>query len=151
MKLATSGKAYVTVPTPSWVTNATYIKCHTDASAGQTLVANSDKYNDGTIQVGASSSTRRNKNNITSEFDSSVLYNLVPYKFKYNENLGMAKNWYYGFMAEDLTETFNDAVIRNKNNAPVDLIYNSIFTLAVAEIQKLRRELDELKSNLNMD
>ena len=28
--------------------------------------------------------------------------------------------------------------------------YNSILTLAVAEIQKLRKELDDLKSNLNI-
>jgi hypothetical protein len=31
------------------------------------------------------------------------------------------------------------------------LYYDSIFTLAVAEIQKLRKELDELKSNLNKE
>jgi hypothetical protein len=31
------------------------------------------------------------------------------------------------------------------------LHYNSILTLAVAEIQKLRKELDELKSNLNKE
>ena len=30
------------------------------------------------------------------------------------------------------------------------LYHNSILTLAVAEIQKLRKELDDLKSNLNI-
>jgi hypothetical protein len=63
----------------------------------------------------------------------------------------MAPNWYYGFMAEDLTIDFNDAVIRNDEGVPVDVIYNSIFTLAVAEIQKLRKELNELKSNLYIE
>jgi hypothetical protein len=30
------------------------------------------------------------------------------------------------------------------------IYYNSVITLAVAEIQKLRKELDDLKSNLNI-
>ena len=58
----------------------------------------------------------------------------------------MPLNYYYGFIAEDVAKYFEDAVLYNDEGLPSDLIYNNIFTLAVAEIQKLRKELDELKS-----
>ena len=39
---------------------------------------------------------------------------------------------------------------REDNTLCQAIYYNSILTLAVAEIQKLRKELDELKSNFNI-
>lgn len=64
--------------------------------------------------------------------------------------MGDAKH--YGFIAEEVEEFAPElvSVIYDKegNRENVSLFYNSIIGLAVAEIQKLRKELDELKSNL---
>ena len=62
-------------------------------------------------------------------------------------------NLRYGFIAEEVEEFFPELLTYdlddNGNRQCVSLNYNDITALAVAEIQKLRKELDELKSNLN--
>ena len=61
-------------------------------------------------------------------------------------------NLHYGFIAEDVLEVAPHLVYKEVDDpeGPIALYYYSILGLAVAEIQKLRKELDELKSNFNI-
>ena len=103
----------------------------------------------------ASESSKRFKNTITEiKEESSILYKLKPVSYFYNEGHGWEENsnLHYGFIAEDVDLLDSNLVTKDPDNNALcnGLYYDSILTLAVAEIQKLRKELDELKSNLNI-
>lgn len=96
------------------------------------------------------SSSRRFKKDINLlDYDvSNNLYKLQPVSFYYkDDDNGNTKR--YGFIAEDVYEIMPELVDMDKGECSA-LYHNSILTLAVAEIQKLRKELDDLKSNLNI-
>ena len=131
-------------------TNATYVYASSEITKGSAVYCTAYYSSDGSMRIGPSGSSRRFKHNLSTNFDSSILYKLIPTKFKYNKDRGMASNYYYGFIAEEVKDVFDDAVLYDVDGKPADLLYNNIFTLAVAEIQKLRKELDDLKSNLNI-
>jgi hypothetical protein len=63
----------------------------------------------------------------------------------------LGTNLRYGFIAEDILPLAPELVEMDREDPTLcnAVYYNSILTLAVAEIQKLRKELDELKSNSN--
>ena len=88
------------------------------------------------------------KENITSIPDSNLLYQLQPVKFKYKTSI----DYNYGFIAEEVYKVLPEIVRKNENNSNeiFGLDYNSIFTLAVAEIQKLRKELDIIKQKIEI-
>jgi hypothetical protein len=130
-------------------TNSTYVYASSAISNGAAVYC-TGYYSDGSMRLGPSGSSLRFKHDLSTNFDSSILHKLTPTKFKYNEDRGMSANYYYGFIAEEVKDVFEDAVLYDEDGKPADLLYNNIFTLAVAEIQKLRKELDELKSNLNI-
>ena len=96
------------------------------------------------------SSSRRFKENINIlDYDiSNNLYKLQPVSFYYKDkNYGDTKR--YGFIAEDVYQIMPELVDMDKGECSA-LYHNSILALAVAEIQKLRKELDDLKSNFNI-
>lgn len=147
-----SGKISVTTSSNNRIgyannaTNATWVYATSEVTSGAAVYCTTYAKSDGSMRLGPAGSSLRFKNSLSTDFDSSVLYKLQPTKFKYNNDRGMPLNYYYGFIAEDVAKYFEDAVLYNDEGLPSDLIYNNIFTLAVAEIQKLRKELDELKS-----
>lgn len=108
------------------------------------------RYSGTTIGSLSSSSSKRFKNTITDNFDSSILYQLKPVSYYYNEDMYFGNDKRYGFIAEDVYQIAPELVEKDSENPSVcnAIYYNSIISLAVAEIQKLRKELDELKSNL---
>lgn len=95
-------------------------------------------------------SSLRFKENIHPISNSDILYQLNPVSYYYKKEKDYGSNMRYGFIAEDVAEIANDLVERNPEDPMLceSIYYNSILTLAVAEIQKLRKELDDLKSNL---
>lgn len=104
------------------------------------------------VTIGTVQSSRRFKHDITTLQDSSILYKLQPVQFKYNENFTINDNLRYGFIAEDVFKVAPELVeLDISDSTKCNGLYNSsILALAVAEIQKLRKELDDLKSNLNI-
>ena len=104
------------------------------------------------VTIGTVSSSQRFKHDINVLTDSSILYKLSPVQFKYNANFTINDNLRYGFIAEDVFKIAPELVELDINDATKcnGIYMNSILTLAVAEIQKLRKELDDLKSNLNI-
>ena len=73
--------------------------------------------------------------------------------FIFNEDMRQGSEIRYGFIAEDVFEFAPQLVAKDLENPDLcyAIHYNSILTLAVAEIQKLRKELDELKSKINKE
>lgn len=108
------------------------------------------RYSGNTISSITSGSSRRFKHDISKDIDSTQLYSLQPVAYYYNEDMHYGDNKRYGFIAEDVLKVNPDLVEMDPDDPSLcsALYYNSILTLAVAEIQKLRKELDELKSNL---
>lgn len=82
--------------------------------------------------------------------ESSLLYQLQPKSYFYKPEMGYGLNQRYGFIAEEVELINSELVEYGDDGKPIGLYYYSILTLAVAEIQKLRKELDGLKSNLNI-
>lgn len=102
--------------------------------------------------IGTVASSMRFKHSISDLQDSTILYQLKPVQFKYNHNFTINDNTRYGFIAEDVFKIAPELVeLDIEDSSKCNGIYhNSILALAVAEIQKLRKELDDLKSNLNI-
>lgn len=100
-------------------------------------------------------SSKYYKNTILDIDNSDILYQLRPVSYFYNKDRDMGDAKHYGFIAEEVEEFAPELVSivydENGNRDNVSLFYNSIIGLAVAEIQKLRKELDDLKSTLNID
>ena len=117
----------------------TYIRA-TNISRATAATAHSSKYYKNTIQ---------DINN------SEILYQLRPVSYFYNKNMEIGDERHYGFIAEEVEKFAPElvSIIYDKQGKRenVSLFYNSIIGLAVAEIQKLRKELDNLKSTLNIN
>ena len=98
------------------------------------------------------SSALRFKNTINDLNDTDILFKLRPVSYYYNKDTGYGDNLRYGFIAEEVKEFAPELIEMDPedNSLCNSIYYNSIISLAVAEIQKLRKELDELKSNLNI-
>lgn len=96
----------------------------------------------------SSGSSIKLKKNINYNINSELLYKLSPVSFQYKES----EDINYGFIAEDVYKILPEVVRMKHGNSKeiFGLNYNSIFTLAVAEIQKLRKELDSLKQKLEI-
>lgn len=91
-------------------------------------------------------SSRRYKHDITPlEIDSSKIYALKPSSFTYNEG-----GWRtFGLIAEEVYEFLPDLVPMREVDgeaAPDSVRYQMLSVLLLAELQKLKKEVDELKS-----
>jgi len=88
------------------------------------------------------SSSRRFKENIVDiELDTTNIYNLRPVTF--NPLNDPEKT--FGLIAEEVVEYFPELVSLDKSGIPKAVSYSKLPVLLLAEIQKLRKELDELK------
>ena len=142
--------------THSSVANADKVKCNF-SNRGYAVTADGDG---GYSTMGQTSyanitgsSSRRFKHDIGKyALDTHAFYKLQPTSFIFNEDMHQGSEIRYGFIAEDVNKFASQLVHHNEENPELcdAIYYNSILTLAVAEIQKLRKELDTLKSNLNI-
>ena len=84
--------------------------------------------------------------------ETDLLYLLTPKSFMFKPDCAIDTNQLrrYGFIAEEVEELAKNLATYDDNGELEGVHYHSILTLAVAEIQKLRKELDDLKSNLNI-
>jgi len=77
--------------------------------------------------------------------DSSWLYDLRSVSFAYKAN---PSQLLYGFIAEEVSKVDSTAVIVDKDGNPQSIHTDSILAAAVKEIQDLRKEVTNLKQQL---
>ena len=97
------------------------------------------------------SSSRQYKHDIQDLSCNSELYDLRPVSYIYNKEMELGNKTRYGFIAEEVEEIDQNLVsyvVKNGERQNISLHYNDILALAVAEIQQLRKELDDIKSKL---
>lgn len=142
----------------SAVSSASYASTVARGTSTQTYVTTQGTDSSGacyrgpTVSSLSGDSSRRFKHDIHNLVNSESLYKLQPVSYYYNDEAVLGPNKRYGFIAEDVLPLAPELVEMNREDDTLcqAIYYNSILTLAVAEIQKLRKELDDLKSNLNI-
>lgn len=145
---STNAKSVTLWPEGTYLVSSNYDSASSSGTAGTYMRATSIQR-----KVAATAhSSKFYKNTIQDIDNSDILYKLRPVSYFYNKDRQMGSAKHYGFIAEE-TEEFAPELVsiiydKEGNRENVSLFYNSIIGLAVAEIQKLRKELDELKSNL---
>jgi hypothetical protein len=93
-------------------------------------------------QLGVTVSSRKYKDNIQDMGDASnALYNLRPTTFNYKGSTETS----YGLIAEEVAEVMPNLVVYDKSGDPQTVMYHELPALLLNEIQKLRKEIDELK------
>ena len=85
------------------------------------------------------------KENVSYEIDSDILYQLKPVTFNYKKD--PAKNLQFGLIAEDVELIVKDLVFY-RDGVINSVNYNGVFSLAIAALQKLKAENDQLKSDI---
>jgi hypothetical protein len=102
-----------------------------------------------TQQIGIASSAKRYKENIK-DIDPNVLNKLhdlhvVSFNYKTDEK----KNTQYGLIAEDVAKILPQFVVCKKGGIIETVRYDQISVLLLAEVQRLRLEITELRKLLN--
>lgn len=98
---------------------------------------------DNTDQLGTVVSSIRFKENVQPLNDSKVL-DLQPVSFNYKETGGKS----IGLIAEEVEKVIPEMVVYDIDGLPLTVRYLDLPILLLAEIKKLRAELDELKARL---
>jgi hypothetical protein len=70
---------------------------------------------------------------------------LRPVKFNYINDT----TTHYGLIAEEVKDVLNDLVLYDENGEPHSIAYHEIPAMLLNEIQKLKKEIDELKQKIN--
>ena len=94
-------------------------------------------------QLGTTSSSIRYKENIKDLSGSERIYDLRAVSFKYKSQ--ESDRPHYGLIAEEVFETIPEIVVRGKDGTIETIQYQTLPIFLLAEIQKLRKEIDELK------
>lgn len=95
------------------------------------------------------SSSERYKKDINDlNEDTSILYKLRPRTFKYISD-GEDGKISYGFIAEELEEQSPILVGHNELGQPESIFWDRINLFSICEVQKLRKELDANKNEMN--
>lgn len=98
---------------------------------------------DSANQLGTVSSSLRYKTNIQDlGSQSEVIYSLKPKSFEFRQHPGSPA---WGLIAEEVDEVFPQLCVY-KDGQPETVKYHDLVPLLLNEVQKLRKELDELKS-----
>ena len=133
----------------SIVLNASTIPLNTNNSGlfvssirGPMSSSNVLSYNTTTNEIYYNGSSERYKYDIEPlSKDTSVIYNLQPCEFKYN----MTGESDIGLIAEDAFECDPSFAYLDKDQIPEGIQWNVITTYLIAEVKKLKMELDELE------
>ena len=96
-----------------------------------------------TGQLGTISSSERYKKNIQSLEDGRNILKLRPVSFSYRSEKSARPH--YGLIAEEVEKEFPELVVYDQEGTPDSVNYHEMPALLLAEIQKLRKELNELK------
>lgn len=92
-------------------------------------------------QLGTVSSSVRYKDNIKDLRGSEVIYNLRPRMFTFKQDGRSA----WGLIAEEVYQEFPALAVLNENGMPETVKYHELPVLLLAEIQKLKAEIEILK------
>lgn len=102
---------------------------------------------DSSGQLGVAISSRRYKENIQDMGDlSSNIFKLRPVSFNYT--VGKDHSLQTGLIAEEVEEVMPSLVIYNEEGIPQTVKYHDLSALLLNEIQKLRKEVDDLKAQI---
>lgn len=100
-------------------------------------------------QLGVAASSGKLKENLSPASDiSSDIYKLNPVSFNYISDPD--KIPCLGMIAEEVEKVYPRLVVYDREMQPLSLKYQELPMLLLAEIQKLRKEVDELKSRLGL-
>ncbi len=98
---------------------------------------------DSANQLGTVSSSLRYKTNVQElGSQSEVIYSLKPKSFEFRQHPGVPA---WGLIAEEVDEVFPQLCVY-KDGQPETVKYHDLVPLLLNEVQKLRKELDELKA-----
>ena len=93
-------------------------------------------------QLGIAVSSRKYKDNILDMGSASEdIYKLRPTTFNYKGSTETR----YGLIAEEVSEVMPNLVVYDKSGDPQTVMYHELPALLLNEIQKLRKEIDDLK------
>jgi hypothetical protein len=101
-------------------------------------------------QLGTLSSSRRYKENIQDMGDASDgLMRLHPVTFHYKQAASDgSKPLQYGLIAEEVADIYPDAVTYSPSGEPESVQYHKVNAMLLNEVQRLERELQELKARM---
>lgn len=103
-----------------------------------------------TGQLGTVASSIRYKENIESMDDeSSSILDLRPVVFNYKKD--KAKTKHYGLIAEEVEKVSPELVVYNLEGLPETVKYHDLSILLLNEMQKLKKEIVELKKIIQSD
>jgi hypothetical protein len=99
----------------------------------------------GNGQLGVVVSSKRYKENIQpmESFSSSIM-DLRPVTFNFKKHPDIPA---WGLIAEEVADIFPELVVYDKEDKPESVKYQDLSVLLLNELQKLRKEIDELKRN----
>jgi hypothetical protein len=97
-------------------------------------------------QLGTVVSSLRYKENVKSIDSTRNLLDLNPVTFNYKSEL--EKITHYGLIAEEVEKVLPELVVYDEDGLAESVKYHEMPALLLAEIKKLRLELDELKSRI---
>lgn len=95
-------------------------------------------------QLGTVSSSRRFKENIRDLDSSERIYDLRPVTFKYKSQESTRPQ--FGLIAEEVHDVIPEIVVHDKEGKFETIQYQTLPIFLLAEIQKLKKEIDALKA-----
>ncbi len=98
---------------------------------------------DSADQMGTVSSSIRYKEDVESLENSSRIYDLRPVTFKYKSQVSTRPQ--FGLIAEEVDKVIPEIVVRNAEGQVDTLQYQTLPIFLLAEIQKLKKEIEALK------
>lgn len=104
--------------------------------------------NTSTGQLGTVASSARYKENIQDITQSNIM-KLRPVSFNFKTDDTKATN--YGFIAEEVAEHMPELVVYNTKGEPETIQYHQMYALLLKEIQNLKKEVEELKTQRNIN
>jgi len=78
----------------------------------------------------------------------SLLYDLRPVTFRYNEDIDPAGITQYGLIAEEVAEVAPELVFADEGGNPQIVRYEQLVPLLLNEIQELRARVDALEQEV---
>lgn len=97
-----------------------------------------------TGQLVTQSSSKESKTNIKDVSSmSDLLHKLKPVSFNFKDVVDGVTH--YGLLAEDVLQVIPDLVNINSENKPSGIKYTEIIALLINEVQKLKKDIDDLK------
>jgi Chaperone of endosialidase len=102
-------------------------------------------------RLGTTTSSRRFKLDIRDiGAESDGLMDLRPVAFKYKPDLDPTGLAQYGLIAEEVAEIYPELVVYDEEGRPETIRYQLLDGLLLNEVQKQRREIEDLKARLAM-